>query len=187
MTSFTYCVSRYSDQTALSVFVSLHIPIPRLDGGSCGISVCQATAKVHTGTRRSSRRWWRAARHRIRGNRRVHRWLGEPRGPGVAGRGTTGRKGRLAHRRRSGGKFPPYPCTLDPRTPDPRARHRDRIFGHLARSRAADDGELITVEHNPETAAIARKNMEKTGVATKVKILVGDAQGILKDLKGPFD
>src|SRR5438128_9840737 len=50
-----------------------------------------------------------------------------------------------------------------------------------------DDGELITVEHNPETAAIARKNMEKTGVASKVKILVGDAQGILKDLKGPFD
>src|SRR5947209_20148271 len=29
--------------------------------------------------------------------------------------------------------------------------------------------------------------MEKTGVATKVKILVGDAQGVLKDLKGPFD
>src|SRR3989454_720242 len=50
-----------------------------------------------------------------------------------------------------------------------------------------DDGELVTVEHNPETAAIARKNMEKTGVAKKVKILVGDAQGILKDLKGPFD
>ena len=50
-----------------------------------------------------------------------------------------------------------------------------------------DDGELVTVEHNPETAAIARKNMEKTGVAPKVKILVGDAHGILKDLKGPFD
>ena len=43
------------------------------------------------------------------------------------------------------------------------------------------------MEHNPETAAIARKNMEKTGVAPKVRILVGDAQGILKDLKGPFD
>src|SRR5207247_7949163 len=41
MTSFTYCVSRYSDQTALSVFVSLHIPLPRLDGRSCVISVCQ--------------------------------------------------------------------------------------------------------------------------------------------------
>ncbi len=50
-----------------------------------------------------------------------------------------------------------------------------------------DDGELVTVEHDPETASIARKNLEKTGVAPKVKILVGDAQGILKDLKGPFD
>src|SRR5712692_5945728 len=50
-----------------------------------------------------------------------------------------------------------------------------------------DDGELVTVEHDPETASIARKNLEKTGVATKVKILVGDAQAILKDLKGPFD
>jgi predicted O-methyltransferase YrrM len=50
-----------------------------------------------------------------------------------------------------------------------------------------DDGELVTVEHHPETAALARKNLEKTGVASKVKILVGDAQGILKDLDGPFD
>lgn len=56
----------------------------------------------------------------------------------------------------------------------------------LARA-LSDDGELVTVEHNPETAAIARKNMEKTGVATKVKIIVGDAQKILQDLKGPFD
>src|SRR5690349_7258272 len=40
-----------------------------------------------------------------------------------------------------------------------------------------DSGELITVEHNPETASTARKNMEKTGVTKKVKILVGDAPG----------
>src|SRR5439155_635821 len=40
---------------------------------------------------------------------------------------------------------------------------------------------------HPDTATIARKNMEKTGVAPKVKILVGDAQTILKDVKGPFD
>ncbi len=48
-------------------------------------------------------------------------------------------------------------------------------------------GELVTVEHNPETAAIARKNLEKTGVGSKVKILVGNAGEILKDVKGPFD
>ncbi len=50
-----------------------------------------------------------------------------------------------------------------------------------------DDGELVTVEHNPETAEIARKNLEKTGVEKKVRILVGPAQSILADLKGPFD
>jgi len=50
-----------------------------------------------------------------------------------------------------------------------------------------EDGELVTVEYNPDTAAIARKNLEKTGVASKVKVLVGNAQEIVKDLRGPFD
>lgn len=56
----------------------------------------------------------------------------------------------------------------------------------LARA-LADGGELVTVEHDPETAVIAGRNFEKTGVAGKVKILVGGAQTILADLKGPFD
>ena len=56
----------------------------------------------------------------------------------------------------------------------------------LARA-LADNGELVTVEHDPETAALARKNLEKTGVAPKVRILVGAADRILRDLKGPFD
>lgn len=56
----------------------------------------------------------------------------------------------------------------------------------LARA-LSDGGELVTVEHDPETAAIAQKNFEKTGVAPKVKVLVGDALTILRDLKGPFD
>jgi len=50
-----------------------------------------------------------------------------------------------------------------------------------------DDGELVTVEHDPETAAIAQKNLEKTGVYRNVKVLVGSAQEIIADLKGPFD
>src|SRR6267378_8608098 len=29
------------------------------------------------------------------------------------------------------------------------------------------DGELVTVEWNPDTAVLARKNLEKTGVASK--------------------
>src|SRR3989441_13008313 len=128
MISFTYCVSRYSDKTALSVFVSLHITDPAPRWPLMWDKRLSTTAKVHTGTRRSSRRWWRAARNRIRGNRRVHRWLGEPRGPVVAGCGTTGRKGRLADRRRSGGKFPPYPRAAASATPHPRGRPRRRAL-----------------------------------------------------------
>ncbi|HKW42776.1 MAG TPA: O-methyltransferase [Thermoplasmata archaeon] len=56
----------------------------------------------------------------------------------------------------------------------------------LARA-LADGGELLTVEHSPETAAIARRNFEKTGVASKVKLLVGNAAKVLEDLDGPFD
>jgi len=56
----------------------------------------------------------------------------------------------------------------------------------LARA-LADGGELVTVEHDAETAALAQKNFEKTGVAPKVRILVGSADRILRDLKGPFD
>ncbi len=50
-----------------------------------------------------------------------------------------------------------------------------------------EEGELVTVEGDPETAEIARKNFEKTGVASRVTILVGIAQDVLSDLKGPFD
>ena len=56
----------------------------------------------------------------------------------------------------------------------------------LARA-LVDGGELVTVEHDPETAALAQKNFEKTGVVSKVRILVGAADRILRNLKGPFD
>lgn len=50
-----------------------------------------------------------------------------------------------------------------------------------------DRGELVTVEHDPKTAAIAQKNFEKTGVASKVRLIVGDARAVIADLRGPFD
>jgi len=48
-------------------------------------------------------------------------------------------------------------------------------------------GELVTVERDPETAKLAAGNLERTGVADRVRILVGDAQEIVGDLGGPFD
>src|SRR3990172_1417191 len=50
-----------------------------------------------------------------------------------------------------------------------------------------EGGQFITVEGDPETAKIARANFEKTGVASRVTILVGTAQEILEELEGPFD
>ncbi len=49
------------------------------------------------------------------------------------------------------------------------------------------DGELITVEADPETARIAEANLTRTGVKDRVTILVGPAEEILEDLEGPFD
>ncbi len=49
------------------------------------------------------------------------------------------------------------------------------------------DGELLTVEADSETAKIAEANLERTGVRDRVTILVGPAEEILKDLEGPFD
>lgn len=48
-------------------------------------------------------------------------------------------------------------------------------------------GELITVEWDPDTAKLAAENLKRTGVADRVRILVGDARHIVKDLDGPFD
>ena len=56
----------------------------------------------------------------------------------------------------------------------------------LARARPPD-GELVTVEWNPETAEIARRNLAKTGVAKRVRIEVGSALDIVPRLDGPFD
>jgi caffeoyl-CoA O-methyltransferase len=49
------------------------------------------------------------------------------------------------------------------------------------------DGELVTVEWNPETAEIARRNFVKTGVAKRAHVEVGSALEVVPRLKGPFD
>ncbi len=49
------------------------------------------------------------------------------------------------------------------------------------------DGELVTVEWDPENAAIARANFEKTGVAKHVRLETGAALEVVPRIRGPFD
>ncbi len=50
-----------------------------------------------------------------------------------------------------------------------------------------EDGQLITIEGDSETAKIAEANFVKAGVAPRVTILIGAAQELLADVEGPFD
>jgi predicted O-methyltransferase YrrM len=43
------------------------------------------------------------------------------------------------------------------------------------------------VELDPEMAAIARSNLGKAGLSSRVNIVVGDAKDVLRRLRGTFD
>ncbi|MBV8976130.1 MAG: O-methyltransferase [Alphaproteobacteria bacterium] len=49
------------------------------------------------------------------------------------------------------------------------------------------DGELITLEHNPHHAEVARANFARAGLASKIQVIVGPAIEALPSLSGPFD
>ena len=54
-----------------------------------------------------------------------------------------------------------------------------------------DDGKLITIEIDPKHAEVARANVTRAGIGSKVKVLTGNALEILPQLEksreGPFD
>ena len=49
------------------------------------------------------------------------------------------------------------------------------------------DGRVTTLEVNPETAAIARRNIDESGYGDRIELIVGDALQTLDRLEGPFD
>src|ERR687895_1297911 len=61
---------------------------------------------------------------------------------------------------------------------------------HFARA-LPEDGALISLEIDEHHAAVARKNVERAGLESKVEIRVGDARERLAELvendEGPFD
>lgn len=48
-------------------------------------------------------------------------------------------------------------------------------------------GKLITIDCNPEMEDFSRPYFEEAGLQDKIKMLTGDASGIIKKLEGPFD
>ena len=49
------------------------------------------------------------------------------------------------------------------------------------------DGELITCEYEPRHAEVARANLDRAGLGSRVTIRVGAALATLPELEGPFD
>jgi len=61
-------------------------------------------------------------------------------------------------------------------------------FGALTMAAALpDDGEVVTIEKDEDTAAIARDNFESSEHGRKVRLILGDALEVLAGLDGPFD
>lgn len=50
-----------------------------------------------------------------------------------------------------------------------------------------DDGELVTIEIDPERARRARQNFARAGFTNRAEVIVGDAMQVVETLAGPFD
>jgi caffeoyl-CoA O-methyltransferase len=61
-------------------------------------------------------------------------------------------------------------------------------FGALTMAAALpDDGEVVTIEKDEDTAAIARDNFDSSEHGRKIRLILGDAREELAKLDGPFD
>jgi len=50
-----------------------------------------------------------------------------------------------------------------------------------------EDGMLLSMELDPERAAVARRNIERAGMTSRVSVMIGDAQRLIAKVAGPFD
>lgn len=61
-------------------------------------------------------------------------------------------------------------------------------FGALTMAAALpDDGQVVTIEKNEDTAAIARDHIGRSEHGRKIELIVGDAREELARLEAPFD
>jgi predicted O-methyltransferase YrrM len=60
-------------------------------------------------------------------------------------------------------------------------------YGALWLARGAPEARVVSIERDPETAAVARAFLERAGVLPRVELVVGAALEVLPGLEGPFD
>lgn len=49
------------------------------------------------------------------------------------------------------------------------------------------DADIVTLEKDEETAIIAKENIEKAGLSSRIQVIVGDAMESIKDIDDKFD
>jgi predicted O-methyltransferase YrrM len=60
-------------------------------------------------------------------------------------------------------------------------------YGALWLARGAPEAQVVTIEKDPATAAVARAFLERGGVLSRVELIEGAALDVLPRLAGPFD
>ncbi|MBR4432031.1 MAG: class I SAM-dependent methyltransferase, partial [Paludibacteraceae bacterium] len=51
----------------------------------------------------------------------------------------------------------------------------------------AEDGQLITIEHNDELEETIRRNLSRSPLCERIELRIGDCKSVMGDLEGPFD
>ena len=51
----------------------------------------------------------------------------------------------------------------------------------------AEDGQLITIEHNDELEDTIRRNLSRSPLCERIDLRIGDCKSVMGDLEGPFD
>lgn len=51
----------------------------------------------------------------------------------------------------------------------------------------AEDGQLITIEHNDELEDTIRRNLSRSPICERIELRIGDCKRVMGELEGPFD
>ena len=61
------------------------------------------------------------------------------------------------------------------------------LSGHVPAEGLAEDGKLVTIEHNDELEDTIQRNLSRSSLAEKIELRIGDCKLVIGDLEGPFE